>query len=59
MKTDSSYKNIKSNFSHNKVKDNMTSYESEWDEDLYRKLDRFQNNKLLGGLQEVYDKYYK
>ena len=41
MKTDSSYKNIKSDISHKKVKDNFTSYEYNNDEDLYRKLDRF------------------
>lgn len=40
-------------------KDNFTNFENDNDDDLVRKLDRFQNNKLVGGLQDIYDKYYK
>jgi hypothetical protein len=51
MKTDSSFKNIKSDLSH-KQKDNFTNYDNDNDndDDIIRKLDRYQNNKLLGSL---------
>jgi len=49
MKTDSSFKNIKSDISH-RQKDNFTNYDNDNDDDLIRKLDRYQNNKLVGSL---------